>query len=79
MSAVRGRTDGPQPYEFGLQHRRANEPTESDHHLHAVCSKETLKQAIAEGKALLKDGKTKFEAATAIFQRLKGADQNAVI
>lgn len=41
--------------------------------------KETIRQAISEGKALLKDGKTKLEAATLIFQRLKGADKATII
>jgi hypothetical protein len=41
--------------------------------------KETIKQAISEGKALIKDGKTKVEAATAMFKTLKGADRETVV
>ena len=41
--------------------------------------KETIRQAISEGKALIKDGKTKLEAATLIFQRLKGADKATIV
>lgn len=41
--------------------------------------KETVKQAVSEGRALLKDGKTKVEVATAMFQKLKGADRETVV
>ena len=41
--------------------------------------KETIRQAISEGKALIKDGKPKIEAAKAIFQKLKGADKATII
>ncbi len=41
--------------------------------------KETLKQAIADGKALLKEGKPKVEAAMAIYKKLKGADRETVV
>ena len=33
--------------------------------------KEVVKQAVAEGKALTKDGKTKVEVATAMYQKLR--------
>jgi hypothetical protein len=36
--------------------------------------KEIIRQAIAEGKALIKDGKTKVEATTAMYAMLKAAD-----
>jgi hypothetical protein len=45
----------------------------------AAFPKETIKQAISEGKALIKDGKTKVEAATSMFQKLKGADRETVV
>jgi len=45
----------------------------------ATFPKETVKQAISEGKALIKDGKTKVEAATAMFKTLKGADRETVV
>jgi hypothetical protein len=41
--------------------------------------KDTIKAAVAEGKALIKDGKTKVEAATAIYKKLKGADRETVV
>ena len=41
--------------------------------------KETVKQAIAEGKALLKDGKPKVEAAMAIYKKLKNGDRETVV
>jgi hypothetical protein len=42
-------------------------------------SKEIVKAAIAEGKAMLKDGKTKVEVATAMYQKLKGADRETAV
>jgi hypothetical protein len=41
--------------------------------------KETIKQAIADGKAVLKEGKPKVEAAIAIFKKMKGADRETVV
>jgi hypothetical protein len=41
--------------------------------------KDTIKAAISDGKALIKDGKTKVEAATAMFLKLKGADRETVV
>ena len=41
--------------------------------------KETVKAAIAEGKALAKEGKTKVEITAAMFQKLKGADRETVV
>ena len=41
--------------------------------------KETVKQAVAEGKAMAKDGKTKVEIATAMYQKLKNADRETVV
>ena len=41
--------------------------------------KDTIKQAISEAKALLKDGKPKIEAAKLIFQKLMGADKETVV
>ena len=41
--------------------------------------KETVKAAIAEGKALIKDGKPKVEAAMAMYAKLKGADRETVV
>jgi hypothetical protein len=41
--------------------------------------KETIKQAIADGKAGIKNGKTKVEAAVAIWAKLKDADREAVV
>jgi hypothetical protein len=37
--------------------------------------KETIKGAVADGKTLIRDGKTKVEAAMAIYAKLKGADR----
>ena len=45
----------------------------------AAFPKETVKQAISEGKALIKDGKTKVESATAMLKTLKGADRETVV
>ena len=45
----------------------------------AAFPKETIKQAVSEGKALIKDGKTKVEATTAMFKTLKGADRETVV
>lgn len=41
--------------------------------------KETLKQAIAEGKQIIKDGKTKVEATTAMYSKLKTADRETAV
>jgi len=41
--------------------------------------KETVKQAIVDGKAAIKDGKTKVEASLLIFGKLKGADRETVV
>jgi hypothetical protein len=41
--------------------------------------KETVKAAIAEGKALIKDGKTRVEATTAMYKTLKGADRETAV
>lgn len=41
--------------------------------------KDTIKQAVAEGKALIKDRKTKVEAATAMYQKLKSADRDTIV
>ena len=41
--------------------------------------KEVVKQAVAEGKALAKDGKTKVEVATAMYQKLKAADRETIV
>jgi len=41
--------------------------------------KETVKAAIAEGKTLAKEGKTKVEIATAMYQKLKGADRETIV
>ena len=41
--------------------------------------KETIKAAIAEGKALVKDGKTKVEATTAMYAKLKTADRETIV
>jgi hypothetical protein len=41
--------------------------------------KETIQQAISEGKALIKDGKTKVEAATAMYAMLKNADRETAV
>jgi hypothetical protein len=45
----------------------------------APFSKEVVKQAIDQGKALTKEGKTKVEVATAMYQKLKGADRETVV
>lgn len=42
-------------------------------------SKETIKQAVADGKALLKEGKTKVEAAMAVYAKVKAADRETVV
>ncbi len=41
--------------------------------------KELIRAAIADGKAIIKDGKTKVEAATAIYAKLKAADRETVV
>jgi hypothetical protein len=41
--------------------------------------KEVIKQAIADGKALIKDGKTKVEATTAMYAKLKTADRETAV
>jgi len=41
--------------------------------------KETVKAAITEGKAMLKDGKTKVEITAAMYQKIKGADRETIV
>jgi hypothetical protein len=41
--------------------------------------KEIIQQAISEGRALIKDGKTKVEAATAMYAKLKNADRSTAV
>jgi hypothetical protein len=41
--------------------------------------KETIKAAISEGKALIKDGKTNVEATTAMYAKLKNADRKTAV
>jgi hypothetical protein len=41
--------------------------------------KDILKAAIAEGKQLIKDGKTKVEATTAMYAKLKNADRETAV
>jgi len=41
--------------------------------------KEIVKQAIADGKALIKAGKTKVEATTAMYAKLKDADRETAV
>jgi hypothetical protein len=41
--------------------------------------KDTIKAAIADGKALIKDGKTKVEATTAMYVKLKTADRETAV
>ena len=41
--------------------------------------KEVVKQAIADGKAMIKDGKTKVEATTAMYAKLKNADRETAV
>jgi hypothetical protein len=45
----------------------------------ASIPKEVVKLAIDQGKVLSKEGKTKVEVATAMFQKLKGADRETVV
>lgn len=45
----------------------------------AAFPKETIKQAIADGKALIKDGKSKVDAAVAMYGKLKGADRETIV
>ena len=40
---------------------------------------ETIKQAIAEGRSLIEQGKTKVEASLAIYQILKDQPQRTII
>jgi hypothetical protein len=42
-------------------------------------NKQSIKDAIAKGKALIKDGKSKADAAMAIFEALKTEDKDTVI
>jgi hypothetical protein len=42
-------------------------------------NKPTIKEAITKGKALIKEGKSKAEAAMAIFVALKAEDKEVVI
>lgn len=41
--------------------------------------KDVLKAAIADGKALIKDGKTKVEATAAMYAKLKNADRETAV
>ncbi len=41
--------------------------------------KEVIRAAIADGKAIIKDGKTKVEAATAMYAKLKAADRETIV
>jgi hypothetical protein len=41
--------------------------------------KETIKAAISEGKAPLKDGKTKVEVTAAIYAKLKNVDRETAV
>jgi len=41
--------------------------------------KETVKQAVADGKALIKEGKTKVESAMAIYSKIKAADRETIV
>ena len=54
-------------------------PTNAPNSAHHPIPKDVIKQAVAEGKALLKDGKTKREAAMLIYQKLKGADRETIV
>jgi hypothetical protein len=45
----------------------------------APFTKDTIKAAIADGKALIKDGKTKVEATTAMYAKLKAADRESAV
>jgi len=47
--------------------------------LPATASKETIDKAIASGKALVEQGKTKMEAAIAIYAALKDQPQQTVV
>lgn len=42
-------------------------------------SKRQIQEAIADGTALIKEGKTKVEAAMAIFEKLKSEDKEVII
>ena len=42
-------------------------------------SKPQIKEAIAKGKALIKDGKSKADAAMVIFEALKAEDKEVVV
>lgn len=42
-------------------------------------NKQSIKDAIAKGKALIKEGKSKADAAMAIFEELKAEDKEVVI
>lgn len=41
--------------------------------------KDVLKTAIGEAKAMIKDGKTKVEATTAMYAKLKNADRETAV
>jgi hypothetical protein len=45
----------------------------------SIFPKETVKQAVAEGKALIKEGKTKVEAALAMYTKIKAADRETIV
>ena len=42
-------------------------------------NKQTIKEAIAKGKAVIKEGKSKADAAMVIFEALKAEDKDVVI
>lgn len=41
--------------------------------------KDVVKQVIADGKAMAKDGKTKVEITAAMYQKLKNADRETAV
>ena len=53
--------------------KKAKEPKQ------VTVDQETIKQAIAEGRSLIEQGKTKVDAAMAIFQILKDQPQHTII
>jgi hypothetical protein len=44
-----------------------------------LVAKDIVKQAIAEGKAMAKEDKTKVEITTAMYQKLKDADRETAV
>ena len=53
--------------------KKAQEPKQ------VTVDQETIKQAISEGRSLIEQGKTKVEAALAIYQILKDQPQRTII